>query len=65
MSYEAVSHFVQTWGLVFFVVAFAIVVAYALWPGNRARFKKAARMPLEEDDAGESAQREQRKDAVK
>ena len=50
MTYEAVAHFAQTWGLVLLVVLFAAVVAYALWPGNRKKFDRAARLPLEEDE---------------
>lgn len=50
MSYETVSHFAQTWGLVFLVVVFAAALAYALWPGNRDRFERASRQPLDEDE---------------
>ncbi len=32
-----------------FVIAFLAVVAYALWPKNRATFDEAARLPLRED----------------
>jgi cytochrome c oxidase cbb3-type subunit 4 len=32
-----------------FVAVFLAIVAYALWPRNRARFDAAARMPLRED----------------
>lgn len=49
MNYQTVSAFAQTWGLVFLVVMFCAAVAYAMWPGNRSKFKKAAHMPLEED----------------
>jgi len=49
MSYEAVSYFARTIGLVFLVVLFVAVLAYALWPGNRRKFGRAARLPLEED----------------
>ncbi|WP_420404826.1 cbb3-type cytochrome c oxidase subunit 3 [Nisaea sp.] len=49
MDYQTVSAFAQTWGLVFLVVMFVAAVAYALWPGNRSKFKKAAHVPLEED----------------
>lgn len=49
MSYADVSAFAQTWGLLYLVLLFIGVCVYALWPGNRAKFKKAARMPLEED----------------
>lgn len=49
MTYETVSQFAQSWGLVFLMTLFLSACAYALWPGNRARFERAARLPLEED----------------
>ncbi len=49
MTYQTVSGFAQTWGLVFLVVMFLIALAYALWPGNRDRFSRAAQLPLEDD----------------
>jgi cytochrome c oxidase cbb3-type subunit IV len=49
VSYQALSQFAQTGGLVYFGLMFAAVVVYALWPRNRARFDRAARMPLSED----------------
>ncbi|MGX1096777.1 cbb3-type cytochrome c oxidase subunit 3 [Amorphus sp. MBR-141] len=49
MSYEAVSSFAQTWGLLIFVAVFAVIVAYALWPKNRKNFEEASRIPLEDD----------------
>ncbi len=48
-TYETVAAFAQTWGLVYFIVVFLAVVAYALWPASRQRFDEAARMPLRED----------------
>ncbi len=50
MSYETVARFADTWGLVFLMLLFAIAVGYALWPGNRAKFKHAAQIPLQDDD---------------
>ena len=49
MTYQTVSGFAQTWGLVFLVVMFLIALAYALWPGNRDRFRRAAQVPLDDD----------------
>jgi len=49
MTYEQVSHFAQTWGLVFLLIAFVVIVAYALWPGNRKKFDRAARRPLDDE----------------
>jgi len=48
MTYQSLSQFAQTWGLLFFVLLFAGVLVYALWPRNQQKFDEAARMPLEE-----------------
>jgi len=50
-NYRFFAEFAQTWGLVYFVVLFVIVLIYALWP-SRARqklFDDSARVPLRED----------------
>jgi cytochrome c oxidase cbb3-type subunit 4 len=48
-TYKFLANFAQTWGLLYFVIVFAIAVAWALWPSNRQRFEDAARLPLRED----------------
>ena len=48
-TYRTLSEIAQTWGLAYFVVIFAIVCAYALWPSRQKQFDAAARMPLRED----------------
>jgi cytochrome c oxidase cbb3-type subunit 4 len=48
-SYTSISEFAQTWGLVYFFVIFAGVLAYALWPSNKRSFDEASRVPLRED----------------
>ncbi len=48
-TYSSLAAFAQTWGLVYFVVLFLAVVAYALWPSNRKRFDDAAHIPLREE----------------
>jgi cytochrome c oxidase cbb3-type subunit 4 len=48
-TYKFLANFAQTWGLLYFVGVFAIVVAWVLWPSNKQRFEDAARMPLRED----------------
>ncbi|NJL08035.1 MAG: cbb3-type cytochrome c oxidase subunit 3 [Methylacidiphilales bacterium] len=48
-TYSTFAAFAQTWGLVYFVVMFLAIVAYALWPRNRARFDDASRIPFRED----------------
>ena len=49
MTYYALAEFARSWGLVYLVALFAGAVAYALWPGNAAKFAQAARLPLEEE----------------
>ncbi len=56
MSYAAAAQFAQTWGLVFLILLFVAAVVYALWPGNRRKFERAARLPLEDAD-GEGPER--------
>ena len=48
-TYRAVAEFAQTWGLVYFVVIFVVVLVYALWPSRKKQFDEAARIPLRED----------------
>jgi cytochrome c oxidase cbb3-type subunit 4 len=45
----ALAAFAQTWGLVYFVAVFLLVLAYALRPSRQKQFDEAARMPLRED----------------
>ncbi len=49
MTYQTLSGFAQTGGLLYFVTMFAAALAYALWPRNRWRFDAAAQIPLSED----------------
>ena len=49
MTYETLSYVAQTWGLIYLVVLFAGVLAYALWPRNRRKFRDAADIPFKED----------------
>ncbi|MBI1365595.1 MAG: CcoQ/FixQ family Cbb3-type cytochrome c oxidase assembly chaperone [Alphaproteobacteria bacterium] len=49
-TYEQLSHFAQTGGLILFVIAFILVLAYALSPANRQEFEEARRIPLEDED---------------
>nr|WP_321458414.1 cbb3-type cytochrome c oxidase subunit 3 [uncultured Cohaesibacter sp.] len=48
-TYETLANFAQTWGLLYFVLIFAGVLAYTFWPSNKKRFDDAAQMPLRED----------------
>lgn len=48
--YETLSSIAQTWGLILFVIAFALVLIYALNPRNRKTFDEAGKIPLNEGD---------------
>ncbi|MFZ5610547.1 MAG: cbb3-type cytochrome c oxidase subunit 3 [Pseudomonadota bacterium] len=59
MTYESMRHFAGTWGLLLLIALFIGVVVYAFGPGSKARFRKAARLPLNDangapDDEGQS-----------
>jgi len=49
MTFENVSVFAQTWGLLYLVILFAGVLIYAFRPGAKKKFENAARIPLKED----------------
>lgn len=49
MNYEQVSHFAQTWGLLYLVVLFVGMLIYALRPSSRDKFEQAAQIPFKED----------------
>lgn len=53
MNYDTLSSFAQTWGLLYFVLLFGCAVAYALWPSNRDKFRRAANSPLKEEEPGD------------
>ncbi len=50
MTYEQLSTFSNTWGLIFLIIMFAAAMVYAFWPGNKKKFEEAAQLPLEEGD---------------
>ncbi|PHR62473.1 MAG: CcoQ/FixQ family Cbb3-type cytochrome c oxidase assembly chaperone [Robiginitomaculum sp.] len=49
MNYEAMAHFAQTWGMIYFILIFAGAVAYIFWPSNRKKFDDAANSPFNEE----------------
>ncbi|MBI1212625.1 MAG: CcoQ/FixQ family Cbb3-type cytochrome c oxidase assembly chaperone [Alphaproteobacteria bacterium] len=50
MDYETVSTFAKSWGVVYFMLMFVAVCAYAFWPRNKEKFDRAANIPLNEDE---------------
>ena len=59
MTYETVATISQVASLLMFIAMFVGVVAYALWPANRARFETVQRQALDLDQSP-SRQRGQR-----
>ena len=51
--YETLSSFAQTGGLILFVIAFVLVLIYALAPANRKRFEHARQIPLQDEEDGD------------
>ncbi|MGJ8560499.1 MAG: cbb3-type cytochrome c oxidase subunit 3 [Litorimonas sp.] len=50
MGYDQIAHVVKVGGTVAFTAVFVAAIFYALWPKNKDRFDRAARMPLDADD---------------
>lgn len=51
--YERLASFAQTGGLIYMLIIFAGVLAYALWPRNQKKFDHAARLPLNDREPGD------------
>lgn len=50
MTYESVAWLSQVTSLLMFVGMFVVVLAYAVWPTNAARFERAQQRALDLDD---------------
>lgn len=48
-TYNLLASIAQSVGVLYFMALFLAVVAYALWPSNKARFDDAAQIPLKKD----------------
>jgi cytochrome c oxidase cbb3-type subunit 4 len=59
MTYDTIATISQVTSLLMFIAMFAVVLAYALWPKNGARFDAAQRRALDLD-AKSGRQRGQR-----
>lgn len=49
MSYESFRHFADSWGLLYMLAIFLIVIAMVLRPGSKSQAKDAANIPFKED----------------
>jgi cytochrome c oxidase cbb3-type subunit 4 len=47
MDYETARAFADTWGLVLLVVLFIGVLVFVFRPGSGARYRRAARIPMD------------------
>ncbi len=50
MDYQTLRTFADSWGLLFLVIVFVVVVAYTFRPGSKKEADKIAKIPLKEDD---------------
>jgi len=50
MDYNTLVMITQIAGLILFIGLFLGVLIYALWPGNKKRFERASRVPLEQEE---------------
>ena len=48
LTYEAVSRFTQQAGTLYFALIFVAILAWVLWPKNKAGFDDAAQIPFRE-----------------
>jgi len=48
-TYNAVAEFAQSWGLLYFFVAFIVIVALVMRPSRKRTYEELARLPLRED----------------
>jgi len=48
-TYRMLAEFAQTWGLLYFVSVFVLVLVYVFWPSRKRMYDDAARVPLRED----------------
>ncbi len=53
MSLDDAATLAAAWWLVILIVCFAVVLVYALWPKNKQKFDRAARIPLDKDESDE------------
>ena len=52
MSYDALRHVADSWGLVAMTAVYLVLVGWAFLPRNRTRNREAARMIFRDQDHG-------------
>jgi cytochrome c oxidase cbb3-type subunit 4 len=48
-TYTAVAEFAQSWGLLYFFIAFVVIVIWVMRPSRRRRYEDASKIPFRED----------------
>jgi cytochrome c oxidase cbb3-type subunit 4 len=48
MDYNEFRHFADSWGLVYMLAIFLIVIAFVFRPGSRRAYENAAKIPFDE-----------------
>lgn len=54
MTYEEVTQFSETWGLIYLFIMFVGVITFAFWPSNKARFDDAAQVPFRDGETDDT-----------
>ena len=52
-TYTAVAEFAQSWGLLYFFIAFVAVVIWVMWPSRKRKYEDASKIPFREDQRDE------------
>jgi cytochrome c oxidase cbb3-type subunit 4 len=49
-TYTAVAKFAQSWGLLYFFIAFVAVVVWVMWPSRKRQYEDASKITFREDN---------------
>jgi cytochrome c oxidase cbb3-type subunit IV len=49
-TYTTVAEFAQSWGLLYFFIAFVAIVVWVMWPSRKRRYEDASKIPFREDE---------------
>lgn len=49
-TYNSVAEFAQSWGLLYFFIAFVVIVVWVMWPSRKRRYDDASEIPFREDE---------------
>ena len=49
-TYNAVAEFAQSWGLLYFFIAFVVIVILVMRPSRKRKYDDASKIPFREDE---------------